>query len=242
MLTHVHTVLPILILLLLLAFIRPQRYRRLGIAALIGLLLWSWTPVAWLAYGSLEWQYPVRPFPSGDPDAIVVLAASTLRANRSQPQALPDLGTSLRCYHAAWLFKHWRAVPVVASGGYIGETESAAQVMRRMLEAHGVPAEMIWTEERSSSTYENALFTAQLLRSHRINKAALVTEAYHMPRADACFRKAGLIVTPAPCSYRTLQLRMRWFTLLPNPSMILLNDNVLHEWIGLGWYKLTGKI
>jgi uncharacterized SAM-binding protein YcdF (DUF218 family) len=38
----------------------------------------------------------------------------------------------------------------------------------------GVPAGMIWTEDRSKSTYENALFSAEILRAKGITRIALV--------------------------------------------------------------------
>jgi hypothetical protein len=43
---------------------------------------------------------------------------------------------------------------------------------------------MIWTEERSQSTHGNALFSAEILRNHRINTAILVVDASSMPRGS----------------------------------------------------------
>jgi len=54
-----------------------------------------------------------------------------------------------------------------------------------MLEQQGVPADKIWTEEQSRSTYENALYSARLLKEHGIRQIAVIVEADSMPRADA---------------------------------------------------------
>ena len=61
-----------------------------------------------------------------------------------------------------------------------------------------VPDSSIWTEERSHSTYENALYGAEVLRSHGVARIVLVVEAQSMVRAAACFRKQGIAVVPAP--------------------------------------------
>jgi uncharacterized SAM-binding protein YcdF (DUF218 family) len=66
------------------------------------------------------------------------------------------------------------------------------------LEQEGVPPSKIWTEEQSRSTYENALYSAKLLHGSGIHRIALVMEADSMLRAELCFRKQGLEVTPAP--------------------------------------------
>ena len=58
---------------------------------------------------------------------------------------------------------------------------------------------MIWTEERSRSTHENAVFGAEILRQHEIGRIALVIEARSMLRAESCFRKQGITVVAAPC-------------------------------------------
>jgi len=239
--SYVHPVLPALIVLIAVGLIRPKRFHRLAVVAALMLFLWSWLPVAWLMAGTLEWHYPVTRFPAGDVEAIVVLGGAESPSNAGQPESLVAQNTYVRCRHAAWLYRHWRAVPVIAAGGP-APIEPIAGLMRHVLETEGVPPDSIWTEARSSSTYENAAFTAQLLRARGIRRVALVTEAYHMLRAAACFRKQGLTVTAAPCSYRTIDPEFNAAGLVPSAKMMTQNDDVLHEWIGLAVYKVAGRI
>jgi len=110
--------------------------------------------------------------------------------------------------------------------------------MRCVLEKGGVPAERVWTEERSTSTHENAAFTAELLAKKGIRRIALVTEAYHMLRAERCFRQQGLDVVPAPCRFEGLE--GTGGAILPEADAIHWNNLVLHEWVGLLWYRLRG--
>jgi uncharacterized SAM-binding protein YcdF (DUF218 family) len=112
--------------------------------------------------------------------------------------------------------------------------------MRVLLQQAGVPDEKIWTEERSRTTHENALFGAEVLRRHAITAIALVVDASSMLRAEACFRKAGITVVAAPSEFREFgPLRGE---LLPNWEAIRRNEITLHESLGLAWYWLHNWI
>lgn len=240
--TYTNPVLGFLILLALLGAIRGWKFgKALTITALVGLFLWSWPPIAWLLSGSLEWWFPPAGFSSRDAQAIVVLSGGMQPPDPTQPETLPSLDTYLRCSHAAWVYQHSPARPVVATGGPDQHNRVVAQVMRATLQKLGVPDSMIWTEGQSHSTYQNALFTARLLRQKNIHKIVLVTEAYHMLRAVDSFRHQGLEVIPAPCCYRTAGLEHSIQELLPSAHAIHNNDEVLHEWIGVLWYRISGK-
>lgn len=191
--------------------------------------------------GTLEWRYPATLSSANEADAIVVLSGGGGPGTPSQPQSVPALDTYLRCKCAAWLYTYWRSVPIIASGGP-ADAVVLSLLMRPVLEASGVPPGMIATEERSTSTYENAVYTAQLLRRRGIQKIVLVTDAQHMLRSERSFQKQGLIVTPAPCAFNTLSFHLSPANFLPSGKAILVNDDVLHEWIGLLWYKFSGKI
>ena len=109
-----------------------------------------------------------------------------------------------------------------------------------MLERYGIPETLIWTEERSRSTHENALYGAEVLRRHGIDTIALVVEAQSMLRAEASFRKQGITVAPAASDYR------EWGTLseelMPSWKAIQRNEITLHETLGLAWYWMRGWI
>jgi len=241
--TYLRPLLPLLLLTVAAGLAWQWRRRNgragLGLAALGTLLLFlaSWSPVSRLASGTLEGRYQsLGDLPSGA-DVIVVLAGDVDPPRPERGFPLPRYNTYVRCRHAARLY-HGRRLPVVASGG--GSLFAAA--MRQTLEAEGVPPSMIWTEQRSDSTYENALRTAEMLQAKGLHRVILVTEAYHMYRAERCFRKQGLTVIPAPCGFRSTRRGDDLRDLMPGSTAIAHNDDVLHEWIGLAWYRLRGRI
>lgn len=94
--------------------------------------------------------------------------------------------------------------------------------------------------DRSRSTYENAFYSAEILRQKGVGRILLVTEAYHMVRSERCFRKLGLSVIPAPCGAHELLPVVSTF--IPDGGAILDNEHALHEYIGLGWYGIKGRI
>lgn len=100
---------------------------------------------------------------------------------------------------------------------------------------------MISYEERSHSTYENALYASEILRKKGLEKIVLVTDGYHMLRAEKSFRKQGLVVVPAPCGFRTFGT-FDLIKLIPDWEPIYWNEDALHEITGLFWYWIRGWI
>ena len=219
--------------------VRAGKGKSLALAGVLGLVLISWPPVDWLLAYPLEARYPARPFvaPPGL-EAIVVLGSAVEPVRYDRPYPLPDKDTFSRCEYAAWIYKRWGPLPVLACEGH--QRPMAQGMMRTLLERAGVTGKMIWVEEQSRSTHENAVYGARILRSHGVKRIALVVEGQSMPRAAACFRKEGIDVIPAPSESRT------WGPpgeeLLPSWRAIRRNEITLHEVAGLVWYWLRGWI
>jgi uncharacterized SAM-binding protein YcdF (DUF218 family) len=86
------------------------------------------------------------------------------------------------------------ALVVVASGGRRWDGEVEADAMARELVVLGVPEGAIVRERLSLSTPDNARFAAEALSRRGIGRATVVTCAWHLPRAEALFRRSGLQV------------------------------------------------
>lgn len=122
------------------------------------------------------------------PAAIVVLGAGA-------PNGVPSPTLAARLDLALDQAVRYPAVPVVVSGGLgFGGHPSEARVMGDYLRAHGLAADRIVQEERSTSTDENLRFTRPLLASRGVAADApvrLVTSDFHTVRARWIARHAG---------------------------------------------------
>lgn len=85
----------------------------------------------------------------------------------------------------------------VASGGQGADEEiSEAEAISRALQKRGIPARRILKEERSTSTYENFLFTKQLLDERKGDLPyyiAFVTNDFHVYRCRNTASYVGFV-------------------------------------------------
>jgi uncharacterized SAM-binding protein YcdF (DUF218 family) len=220
----------------------PEMRRRLLWAIVpFGLLLLLSTPVAaYLALGTLEWQHPPLTAVPDDAGAIVVLSGYVLPADQVRPEPELAADTLCRCLLAARLYQQGKPRPILVSGGQpkANEPGTHAQAMRDFLLTQGVAPADIWMEDRSRTTHENAVYSAERLRERKVGKVVLVSTASHLPRAVRCFRAQGVEVVPAGCEYQATQLA----DFLPSPSAAEKVQIAVHEWLGLLWYWLRGRI
>jgi uncharacterized SAM-binding protein YcdF (DUF218 family) len=240
--TYTEPLLVVCYLVILTGIVRARRGAgRLTILGLLAVLLVSWPPADWLLSRPLEARYPVRPF-SGAPaaQAIVVLASAVDPPHFERPYALEGAETFARTEMGVWLYRNWRPLPVLVCGGGEPGKPAPAEAMRDHLLRAGVPADRIWIETQSQSTYENAALGGEILRHRGVRSIVLIVEARSMPRAAACFRKQGFEVAPAVSEFREFG---PWHVeLLPSWKAIRRNEGVLHEALGYAWYWLRGRV
>jgi uncharacterized SAM-binding protein YcdF (DUF218 family) len=173
---------------------------------------------------------------------MVVLAGSAGQPQPSLLEPLLNRDTYERCACAAQLHRLRPALPVLLSGGTVDAGKAPlSEAMRSELVRRDVPAHQIWVETRSRTTYENALYSAEILRSRNVTTIVLVTSANHMARAAGAFRKQGLEVRTAPCAFRSAPLSLHAL-LMPSRIAIGWNDDLAHEIVGIIWYRLRSRL
>jgi len=242
----------LLALLALLAFAnlwrkRRETRRRLLLLALPLLLLslCSTPLVSYLALGSLEWSYlPLADRPD-DAQAIVVLAGSLNLLDDDGRQVELGEDTLYRCLRAADLYRRGKPCPVLLSGGRVDPDSPGpplAAAMRDFLRGQGVADNDLIVEDHSRTTFENAVQSGRRLAERSIRKIVLVTDAAHLRRAVACFRKQGLEVVPCGCRYRAARLEWSAWTFLPDSSAASGFQEAWHEWLGAAWYRVLGRM
>ncbi len=174
------------------------------------------------------------------PGAIIVLASDYRRGQQYTvgPLTLERLAEAARQERRLGL-------PVLVSGGRPDEKTDdslAGMMSAAMQNDFGVPVR--WREDRSRNTFENAAFSAEILRRAGVPSALLVTQSWDMARALWSFRAVGYPVIPAaPRQQTTGQRRnaretpsLSLSSFFPQVPALLVSYNALHELIGFGWY------
>lgn len=230
------------IALFLLATLLRRRWPRSGRTLQVVAALWLWAASTPLVGGALLHSLqtaPALPASGALPaaDAIVVLSAEADPHGDEYGGAVAGPMTMQRLRYGAFLQRR-TGLPLLLSGGAPGTglPSLAALMQRAAVQEFGVPVR--WLEERSADTRENATFSAELLRRDGVRRILLVTSAWHMPRAVACFQREQFEVTAAPTGYRGPAFD-GWSSLVPRWSGLRDTSLALHEFGGRLYYWLT---
>jgi uncharacterized SAM-binding protein YcdF (DUF218 family) len=170
------------------------------------------------------------------PGAIIVVSAD---ARRSGIPGLPDTVGPLTLERLAEAARERRRLklPVLVSGGPTGTPgPSLAALMGSVLEEDfGIPVQ--WREERSRNTFENAVFSAEILRRAGIASAVVVAHPWDMARVLWSFQTVGYPVVPSS-TLEAASPPLSVGAFLPQVPALLESYYALHELIGLAWYRL----
>jgi uncharacterized SAM-binding protein YcdF (DUF218 family) len=131
------------------------------------------------------------------------------------------IGGDKRLAEAGRLARENPKLPIVISGAK-GMPDVVAEL------GGGIDLSRVRVETRSNNTYENAFYSAEMIKPKRPERWLLVTGASHMPRAIGSFRRAGFEVDPWPV-----------YDLTVSSSATM--DVARHEWLGLFAYWAFGR-
>jgi uncharacterized SAM-binding protein YcdF (DUF218 family) len=182
--------------------------------------------------------------PPDQVDGIIVIGGDE-QTQVTEARGMPVALDSMRRYEMVLdMVRRYPDARLVFSGGspYVyphGETLDS-EIAREIMNDIGVPTDKMIFEKTSRNTYENAVFSADIVRPDPSQKWLLVTSAWHMPRAMACFRKAGWNVYAAPTGYFTTGqyiLRPRFNF----EEQLRALTFAFHEYIGLAAYWMMGR-
>ncbi|MDX5481041.1 MAG: YdcF family protein [Hymenobacteraceae bacterium] len=234
----------VLLLLLLAAFLKPQKWRRISLLAALAILLVLSNPFlaneAWRA-----WEVEARPVSEVEQyDAAVILTGVT-SYREDIPDRVHTTRGSDRFLHPLQLYRLGKIDKLVISGGsglVLGDAIPEAEQIEKILLMAGVAEEDIITEGNSRNTRENAVNTAALLEKHpNWEKVLLVTSAFHMRRSEACFRKAGVKADSFSTDFYAYERR---FTpdevIIPSADAFNKWHLLIHEVAGYIIYKIMG--
>lgn len=233
--------------LLLLWFSRKQKLARMVVSTgVLFLAVVTCLPLSDVFLSELEQRYkPLTTSQLTDPDVspkLVVVLGGGYTADPNLP-ALSQLSSSslTRLVEGIRLHRQLPGSKLILSGGATSQTVSVAEVMSNAAQSLGVNPQEVLLEAESKNTEEEARLIAPMVGPDQF---VLVTSASHMPRSMALFRKQGMSPIAAPTDYGVKHGDGNpiAFGLLPRSQRLDHVDKATHEYLGLIWAWLQGRI
>ncbi|MEL6718652.1 MAG: YdcF family protein [Bacteroidota bacterium] len=121
--------------------------------------------------------------------------------------------------------------------------QSESILAKDLLLRLGVPDSAILLEPNARNTRENASFTKELLSQIDHQDCLLITSAFHMKRAKACYDKVNIEYTPYAVDYRSKRSpKSLKYYLVPNSNAFGIWQMLIKEWVGYVVYRLAGYV
>jgi uncharacterized SAM-binding protein YcdF (DUF218 family) len=223
-----------------------KRLRRFGLPlvafGVFGLLFAGLSPLANWIILPLEDRFPAFHDDDGLVDGVIVLGGAVQAEESFGRKQLMVNEAGERVIALADLARRYPAARIVFSGGggtLMTDEAPEADALGRFINTLGISRERVLFENRSRTTFENALYTRRLVEPKAGERWLLVTSAWHMPRAVGCFRKAGFPVTAYPVDFRTRGPSDAWRTFTFISEGLRRLDLAAKEWAGLIGYRLA---
>jgi uncharacterized SAM-binding protein YcdF (DUF218 family) len=191
---------------------------------------------------ALEDRYPHPAWPA-HVDGVLILGSAEdaeILGRRGAPQTNEGAYRLIAAMAAARRYPDARIIFTGGSAVLIGAQNAESVTAEYVLSELGLDQSRLLLEPRSRNTYENILFSKQLVKPKPGQIWLLDTSAIHMPRAMAVARKLGWAMVPWPSDYVTAP-GADAAGLLDVGNNLGLTDYVAHEWIGMLAYRLSGK-
>lgn len=237
----------LLLLAALMAFSRFEAAQRLGrrLVTLLAILfvLFAALPVGEWALAPLEDRFAHV----GLPDKIdgIVFLTGDENPGRSEARGQPVAGyASARYIRLAHLARRYPHAPIIVTGDTAPNYKSkitTQTVAKEIMAATGIDLARVTFEDKALTTFDNARYTARLVRPDKNDTWLLVTSAWHMPRSVLCFEHQNMKVIPAPTDYMTSGHTHLGLHLDLSRQFMLLRI-AAHEYYGLVGYWLSGMI
>ncbi|MCF8200070.1 MAG: YdcF family protein [Sulfuritalea sp.] len=226
-----------------LARTRSHRWRRAGLwltsLSLLGLIVLSLPIVGNALMMPLEPLPPITAVQLKQVQAIVILGGGTY-ANAPEYGGDTAVSATLERLRYGAILAKKSGLPLLLSAGapYGGRAESDS--MREVLE-RDFGVKVRWVETLSRDTAENARLSAKMLKAAGINRVALVSHAWHLPRAIPLFEHEGLRVIAAPTGFSTISPSLVE-NLIPNGEGFSTSRVALREYLGQIYNRIKGKL
>ena len=229
--------------LFLLLFTRRQRTGKFTVTlGVVFLLLMSYDALPDRALETLEHRYaPLKEIDSISEVKWIVVLGGGHASDPNLPVASRLSGESLsRLIEGIIIHKRFPQSRMLLSGGNIFDPVPESKSMAELAIILGIDKDGIHEESAGLDTEDQAILIKKIVGK---DKFILVTSAFHMPRSMALFQKQGMHPIPSPSGYRVKNRNeVDPFMFFPDSGGIGKMELAVHEYLGMLWAKLRGRI
>ena len=111
--------------------------------------------------------------------------------NQVYPSGEPSERLQARLNRAAELFRDGTVEKIIVSGGFGKEGYDEANVMKRYLEAQGIPAATVIADSYGKNTALTAWKASEILHGGLQKPVIVVSQLYHLSRSKMAFQHVG---------------------------------------------------
>jgi len=211
---------------------------------LILFLIFGYSPLSNFLLSKIEDHIQTSKYPVQQLTGVIVLGGSFNSGLESKERNEVSLNSSAeRLTKALEIYKKNPRLIILFSG-FSGELKpqgwSESDMAKKFFLDQGVKLDNLIFENQSRNTFENIKYSKDIIANYK-GTWGLITSASHMPRSFFAFKKQSLILEPINVDYKTGTSRMFWINF--DISLGLSNWSIiLHELIGITYYKITNKI
>jgi uncharacterized SAM-binding protein YcdF (DUF218 family) len=215
-------------------------------ALLVGLVLFYGLSIPYTADRCMQWLEPPRVAPEAlrPPYDTVIVLTGMLHTPWSQRGYVEFSESVDRILAGMALVQQGLGKTLLVSGGsgsLFDRRTSEARLLKTFALQFGLRDDQVLVEAEARNTYENALYTIQILRAQQLRHVVLVTSASHMRRAVATFHKQGIFPDTYPVDYQAAD-GVTPFSFVPSVASLAKITAVLHELFGMLTYRWQGYI
>jgi uncharacterized SAM-binding protein YcdF (DUF218 family) len=211
---------------------------------LILFLIFGYSPLSNFLLSKIEDYIQTSKYPVQQLTGVIVLGGSFNSGLESKERNEVSLNSSAeRLTKALEIYKKNPRLLILFSG-FSGELKpqgwSESDMAKKFFLDQGVKLDNLIFENQSRNTFENIKYSKDIIANYK-GTWGLITTASHMPRSFFAFKKQSLILEPISVDYKTGTSKKFWINF--DISLGLSNWGIiLHELIGISYYKLTNKI
>lgn len=175
-------------------------------------------------------------------DAVIILGGY-MRPDKSNNSYSFGEGAD-RLTEGLILYKKGLVKKIILSGRgshLVDDTRESVLAKLFLVDNCGVPDSVVLIDTASRNTYENAVESKKIMKAGNLKTAVMITSAWHMRRALACFEIEGMKIDIHPTDglYEWPPYGLNDI-IIPHTNNITKWETLMHEIAGIIMYKLRG--